>query len=66
MTRGAEPPKLDCAHPADRNIALAEKLGINGTPTLIAADGRKLPGAAPATRIEAWLSQTPVAQVTTK
>lgn len=62
MTRGAEPPKVDCPNPIDRNVALAERLGINGTPTLISGDGRKLPGAAPAARIESWLNQTPVAQ----
>jgi thiol:disulfide interchange protein DsbC len=39
----------------DRNVALGERLGINGTPTLIAADGRMLPGAASKEQIEAWL-----------
>jgi protein-disulfide isomerase len=36
-------------------VALAGRLGINGTPTLIACDGRLLAGAAPAGRISAWL-----------
>ena len=31
---------------AGRNVALGERLGITGTPTLIAADGRVLQGAA--------------------
>jgi thiol:disulfide interchange protein DsbC len=58
MLRDALPPKADCPHPMDRNIALGEQLGINGTPTLIAADGRVLAGAASRDQIESWLSGT--------
>jgi thiol:disulfide interchange protein DsbC len=47
----------DCPHPIDRNIALGERLGITGTPTLIAADGRVLAGAASLEQIEAWLGR---------
>lgn len=47
--------KGDCKNPIAANVALAERLGINGTPTLIARDGRLLPGAASADRISAWL-----------
>lgn len=47
----------DCANPVDRNIRLGQKLGINGTPTLVAEDGRILPGAASADQIENWLNQ---------
>jgi thiol:disulfide interchange protein DsbC len=50
----------DCPHPVDRNVALGEQLGINGTPTLIAADGRMLPGAASKDQIEAWLQRSSV------
>jgi thiol:disulfide interchange protein DsbC len=56
MLRDALPPKGDCPHPVDRNIALGEQLGINGTPTLIAGDGRVLAGAAGREQIESWLS----------
>jgi len=45
----------DCANPIAANVALAERLGINGTPTLIGRDGRLLPGAASVDRISAWL-----------
>ena len=55
MWRGEAVPSADCPHPVDRNVALGERLGINGTPTLIAADGRMLPGAAGKDQIEAWL-----------
>jgi thiol:disulfide interchange protein DsbC len=48
-----------CNHPIDRNIALGNKLGINGTPMIIAADGRQLPGALAADRLDAWLNQSP-------
>ncbi len=47
--------KGDCENPIAANVALADRLGINGTPTLIARDGRMLPGAASAERISAWL-----------
>jgi thiol:disulfide interchange protein DsbC len=60
MTRDELPPTAECAHPVDRNIALAERLGVTGTPTLVAADGRVLPGAASAEQIEAWLSHSTV------
>lgn len=52
-------PAQECAHPVDRNVALGERLGINGTPTLVAADGRVLPGAASLAQIEAWLARAP-------
>ena len=51
-------PHAECPHPIDRNIALGERLGIVGTPTLIAADGRVLPGAASKEQIEAWLTRS--------
>jgi thiol:disulfide interchange protein DsbC len=56
MLRDALPPEADCPHPVDRNIALGERLGINGTPTLVAGDGRVLAGAASREQIESWLS----------
>lgn len=55
MLKGAVPQAQNCPNPIDRNVALASRYGINGTPTLIAADGRKLPGAASADRISQWL-----------
>ena len=48
----------DCMHPIDRNIQLGERLGINGTPTLVARDGRVLRGAATLTQIDSWLGRT--------
>jgi thiol:disulfide interchange protein DsbC len=57
MLRDVLPPQADCLHPVDRNVTLGEQLGINGTPTLIASDGRVLAGAASRDQIEAWLSR---------
>ena len=33
-----------CEHPLERNLALARKLGVQGTPTLIWADGSRTDG----------------------
>lgn len=57
-----KPPAQECAHPVDRNVALGERLGINGTPTLVAADGRVLPGAASLAQIDAWLARAPTGE----
>lgn len=48
-----------CDHPIDRNVALAEKLGINGTPTIILSDGSILPGAPSLAKLEQLLKATP-------
>jgi thiol:disulfide interchange protein DsbC len=48
----------ECDNPLKRNIALGEALGVEGTPTLVAVDGRRLPGLLPAERIEEWLGLT--------
>jgi thiol:disulfide interchange protein DsbC len=45
----------DCQHPIDRNVALAERLGIHATPTLIAEDGRMVSGGSSAQDIRNWL-----------
>lgn len=58
VVTGAEnPATVHCDSPITRNGTLGASLGLIGTPTLVAADGRVLPGAAPADRIDAWLSQ---------
>jgi thiol:disulfide interchange protein DsbC len=46
----------ECANPLKRNLSLGESLGIQGTPTIIAADGRILPGAAPAAAIDVFMA----------
>ncbi|MDP2705883.1 MAG: DsbC family protein [Burkholderiales bacterium] len=58
MWRDETIPATECPHPVDRNVALGDRLGISGTPTLVAADGRVLPGAASNAQIEAWLARS--------
>ena len=58
MKTGKVPAKRDCENPIQRNIQLAQQLGINGTPTMVSADGRMLLGAAPGDRIEQWLAES--------
>jgi thiol:disulfide interchange protein DsbC len=45
MISGKQPAPAECDNPVNRNIALAQQLDINATPTLISADGRKQAGA---------------------
>lgn len=64
MLNGQISKSRGCENPVDRNVALGENLQINGTPTLIASDGRVMPGAASAAQIEAWLANGTVSQAT--
>ncbi len=41
-----------CASPAQRNLALSQKLRVNGTPAMFFEDGSRLASAAPAATIE--------------
>ena len=47
---------ISCDHPIDRNLALARQLGIQGTPTLIWADGTRSEGFVGRTVIESRLA----------
>jgi len=46
-----------CDHPVDRNLALAHRLGVQGTPTLVWADGSRTDGYVGRAVIEARLRQ---------
>jgi len=61
MWRDEKVSAKDCPHPVDRNVTLGDRLGVTGTPTLVAADGRVLPGAASSAQIEAWLARSTAA-----
>ena len=50
-----------CDNPLERNLALGQSLGVVGTPTLIAADGRTLPGMKSSAFIDGWLEPTKTA-----
>lgn len=45
-----------CAHPVERNLALAQRLKVRGTPTMVYADGRRSDGYVEATEIEQRLA----------
>jgi thiol:disulfide interchange protein DsbC len=55
MMKGVMPAPSKCTNPIDRNIGLAESLGVNGTPTMFSEDGRKMPGLGTLERLESWL-----------
>lgn len=48
--------KASCVDPLDRNLALAERLRVQGTPTLIFADGRRIGSAIPLAQIESHMA----------
>ncbi|WP_394779663.1 DsbC family protein [Undibacterium sp.] len=54
--KGGELAPAKCTTPVDRTVELGQKLGINGTPTLVFASGKRVPGAIPAAQIESLLN----------
>ena len=46
-----------CDTPLDKNIALSRKYGINGTPTLVFADGQRIAGGMPAAKLSKLLDE---------
>jgi thiol:disulfide interchange protein DsbC len=56
MERGIAPKPAKCESPLDRNTDLAARLGVHGTPSLFAEDGRRMAGAAPAPQLDAFLN----------
>lgn len=57
LMRRNEVPTGKCDTPIERNVALAESLGINGTPTVILSDGTLIPGAVSGPKLEQMLNQ---------
>ena len=47
-----------CAHPLERNLALAQRLKVRGTPTILFADGNHIDGYVDAAEIETRLAST--------
>jgi thiol:disulfide interchange protein DsbC len=57
ITRGTVPNNDGkCANPVDATIALGSKLKVSGTPTLIFANGQRVPGMVPAAQLERLLA----------
>lgn len=50
------PSSTSCAHPLERNLALAQRLKVRGTPTIFYADGRRSDGYVDAAEIESSLA----------
>ncbi|HRH85701.1 MAG TPA: DsbC family protein [Rubrivivax sp.] len=50
-------PTANCDHPLERNLALAQRLGVQGTPTLLWADGSRTDGYVDRSVLEARLAQ---------
>jgi thiol:disulfide interchange protein DsbC len=58
MVRDIAPAAATCDTTAlQRNVEFGRKYRINGTPTLIFADGSRVPGAIPAAQVEKFLSE---------
>ncbi len=45
----------NCDNPVAKTVELGKKLGVNGTPTIVFADGRRVPGMVPAAKLEQML-----------
>jgi thiol:disulfide interchange protein DsbC len=57
MIKGIDPPAVaKCANPIDRNLALGEKMHVDGTPTIVFADGRVHAGMMSAEDLERMLA----------
>ncbi|MBW3499957.1 DsbC family protein [Janthinobacterium sp. NKUCC08_JDC] len=65
-TLDGEGAPAQCAHPLDRNLALASKLTIQGTPTFFFADGARETGFISASEIEVHLAQAASSRQATK
>ncbi len=57
MVRDQSAPSLTCDNAAvARNVEFGKKYRISGTPTLVFADGTRVPGAIPAQQVEKFLA----------
>jgi len=58
MLNNADPtPPASCNAPIASNIALGQRLGVTGTPTVFRMDGERWGGAATASQMQAWLEE---------
>jgi thiol:disulfide interchange protein DsbC len=54
---GAEVAYAECENPVQEHMQLGERLGVTGTPAIVLANGRMIPGYVPADRLEMILRQ---------
>jgi len=57
MLNGTVPVASGCDTPIDKNLELGRKFRVSGTPTLVFANGERVPGAIPTEQIEKLLAQ---------
>lgn len=57
MLNGTAPAVARCDTPIDKNVELGRKYRVTGTPTLVFANGERVPGAIPVEQIEKLLTQ---------
>ena len=57
MLKNVVPKSAKCDTPVDKIVAYGQGKKINGTPTIFFADGKRVPGAIPAERIEEMLGK---------
>ncbi len=57
MVNGAQPAAGSCEAPIEKVVALAQKYGIRGTPTIFLANGERIPGALSMAQLEQKLAQ---------
>ena len=62
MVHGTPPAGASCETPSEKLLALAQKLGVHGTPTIFLANGERIPGAVPAARLEQELDRVAMAK----
>ena len=56
MLMDKEPATGNCKLRVSEKIALAERLKVRGTPSMIHKDGRRTSGAMPRAELEKWLN----------
>jgi thiol:disulfide interchange protein DsbC len=56
MLNGTVPAAGRCDTPIEKNLALGRKYRVNGTPTLVFANGERVPGAIPQAQLEKLLA----------
>lgn len=57
MVKGVVPAAGTCETPLKKNLALAQKYNIRGTPTIFLSNGERIPGAIPVAQLEQLLAQ---------
>ena len=57
MLNGTVPAAARCDTPIEKNLALGRKYRVNGTPTLVFANGERVPGAIPQAQLEKLLAE---------